>query len=101
MSTFFLREINLKFANFLEAVVCERKISINKLSRKSGVSRQSLYRWLSGDRYPDAKNVIAINEALGLNASDTSLMLQYWIKDNELNEVIELYLDTTLMRNLK
>ena len=91
----------MKFANFLEAVVCERKISINKLSIKSGVSRQSLYHWLSGDRYPDAKNIIAINNALDLKPSDTSLMLQYWIKDNDLNEVVKLYLDTTLMHNLK
>ncbi len=90
----------MQFANFLESKVCEKDISINRLSNETGVSRKSIYRWLAGEKYPDAKNVIAIGSILELDSKDTSMMLQCWIKDKELQEIIKLYLDTTLLVTL-
>jgi len=90
----------MEFATFLEKQLSVRKITINRLSNETGVSRQSLYRWLAGENYPDPKHVITIGKVLNLSNEDVSIMLKSWIKDNELGELFKLYIESSLIQPL-
>ncbi len=90
----------MEFASFLEKQLSVRKITINRLSSETGVSRQSLYRWLAGENYPDAKHVITIGKVLALSNEDVRIMLKSWIKDNELGELFKLYIESSLIQPL-
>lgn len=90
----------MEFATFLENKLSVKKITINRLSNETGVSRQSLYRWLAGENYPEPKHVINISKALELSNDDISIMLKSWIKDNELGELFKLYIESSLIHPL-
>ena len=92
--------IKMEFATFLEQKLSVKKITINRLSNETGVSRQSLYRWLAGENHPEPKHVINISKALELSNDDISLMLKSWIKDNELGELFKLYIESSLIQPL-
>jgi transcriptional regulator with XRE-family HTH domain len=55
------------FAARLRALIAESGLSAYALARKSGVSKQSLSRLLSGDSKPSWETVCRLAEALGVS----------------------------------
>lgn len=87
----------MRFATFLEKKLSGEKITIRKLSRETGVSRGSLYRWLAGDNYPEPEQVMALTRALDLSNPEKTVMLQAWLKDKNLSAIVTMYINETLI----
>jgi probable addiction module antidote protein len=45
---------------------CARAKGMSQVARDAGLSRESLYKWLDGDRNPDFEPVLRVVRALGL-----------------------------------
>lgn len=52
------------FAKALGTIARARGMS--QVARDSGLSRESLYKWLGGDRNPDFQTILKVVKALGL-----------------------------------
>lgn len=87
----------MQFATFLEKKLSGEKITIKKLSRETGVSRGSLYRWLAGDNYPEPEQVMALTRALDLSNPEKTVMLRAWLKDKNLSAIVTMYINETLI----
>lgn len=87
----------MRFATFLEKKLSVEKITIRKLSRETGVSRGSLYRWLAGDNYPEPEQVMALTRVLDLSNPEKTVMLQAWLKDKNLSAIVTMYINETLI----
>lgn len=87
----------MRFATFLEKKLSGEKITIRKLSRETGVSRGSLYRWLAGDNYPEPDQVMALTRVLDLSNPEKTVMLQAWLKDKNLSAIVTMYINETLI----
>lgn len=48
---------------------CARAMGIAQVARASGLSRESLYKWLDGGRSPNFQTVVRVVKALGLRLS--------------------------------
>ena len=58
------------FSSNLIRIMDERGLTIRDLSRMSGVSRSTLYRYLNETQMPTAKAIINLSIALGQDISD-------------------------------
>ena len=58
------------FSSNLSRIMDERGLTIRDLSRMSGVSRSTLYRYLNETQMPTAKAIINLSIALGQEISD-------------------------------
>ena len=45
---------------------CARAKGMSQVARDAGLSRESLYKWLDGDRRPDFQTIVKVVRALGL-----------------------------------
>ena len=45
---------------------CARAKGMSQVARDAGLSRESLYKWLDGDRSPDFQTTLKVVKALGL-----------------------------------
>ena len=58
------------FAVRLQAILDERKVSVQDLAKKAGLSRQSVHRFLTGERLPAHEAFLAIAEALNVSLDE-------------------------------
>lgn len=87
----------MRFADFLEKKLSVDGIQIKKLSRETGVSRGSLYRWLAGNNYPEPDQVITLTRVLELSNTEKTVMLQAWLRDKNLSAIVTMYINEALI----
>lgn len=58
-------KLKFKFAEDLRALMIAKGMTQKELAIKSGLTEASISNYLSGKRSPNAKSIIAINEATG------------------------------------
>jgi probable addiction module antidote protein len=45
---------------------CARAKGVSQVARDAGLSRESLYKWVAGERSPDFRTILRVVNALGL-----------------------------------
>lgn len=68
------------FAMELDTWMKRRNISINKLAKRSGVSKSEVSRILNGQRMPKLNTIINLSKALGIETSDLTSFADEYIR---------------------
>jgi len=90
----------MKFASFLEGKLVCGEMSISSLGKELSVSRQMIYRWLTGEASPTPKTLMRIKDTIELEPGEVGEMIGAWLNDQGLNEIIKLYVHEQLIKQL-
>jgi len=90
----------MKFASFLEGKLVCGEMSISGLGKELSVSRQMIYRWLTGEASPTPKTLMRIKDTIELEPGEVGEMIGAWLNDQGLNEIIKLYIHEQLIKQL-
>ena len=71
------------FADVLRASLIGSKLSQSQFAQRVPVDKSTVSRWLSGERLPDACDVVAIARALELKVADEVMLLHALISDGQ------------------
>ncbi len=60
----------MKFSEKIVLLRKNKKLTQETLAKEVGVSRQSVYKWESGECYPDALKLVELKRILGISIDD-------------------------------
>lgn len=89
------KEFNIGFAMNFSKYLRKYSISIDQLSRYTGINRTTLFRYKSGKRVPTVMNLYKIAEVLGISPwtlcdfSEFDISDKYDYGDNIYNDIMQ------------